>query len=199
MIEVVETEEITIEDVGDDTSAEQIVNNKKHGFRCADPTKQEEKNNEGSEKPKAATYASATANKDETYVPKMNKTPPAPSDRANRPCILFCSFYNNGTGECFYGEKCKFLHAKSPLCRYTQCNKTRCMFQHPQRSAFLDRRPSPYSKPPMSPYNPSTPPPPMSPWPWMFPQMDPSMFQGMWNAQHQQNNARGMQGNQGRY
>ena len=126
-IEVIETEEVTIEDVTDDSFAEHIVNNKKRGFRCTDPTTNAEQQKEVPEKP---TYASATAttNKIKPSVPAPGSAPgpapgtapdpalgPAPgstqptnSYHGNRPGKLFCTFFNNAS-QCFHGDQCKFV------------------------------------------------------------------------------------------
>ena len=79
LIEVIETEEVTIEDVEDESSVEQIVNNKNCGFRRTNPTTGAEKPKEVPGKQKAGTYASLTANKSKTSVSSPGTThDPAP-------------------------------------------------------------------------------------------------------------------------
>ena len=183
-IEVIESEQVTIEDVEDEDGeqfTEQIVANKLRGFRRTDPSKPAEQ--QKSSLKKSVSFASVTANGSATSRSPLET--PKNSKQTSR--ILYRHFFNN-TGACVHGNECKFSHSRAPICRYDMhCNKQKCMFQHPQRNSFLGSRPTSFS-----------PPPPMSPWPWMFPQMDPNMFPPQWNNQIRSNNQSRGWGNQNR-
>ena len=169
LIEEVEIEEVTIEDVDDADGAqysEQLITNRLRGFRRTTPSTEAEK--QKGDRNRSVSFASIVND-------GRANSAPSSEPQSSQPLRgkLFCHFFNNSRN-CPHGNGCKFLHDKAPICRFDlHCSKQRCMFQHPQEKAFLERNPTSMFPP--------SPPPPMFQMPWMFPQMDPRMFPAQWN------------------
>ena len=76
---------------------------------------------------------------------------------------------------------CNFPHSKATTCRYNlHCNKHTCSSTHKELKKLLGSHPVSFSPPP--------PAQPMSPRPWMFPEMGTNMFPTQWNNQIRSNN-----------
>jgi hypothetical protein len=171
-------EEVTIENVEDDDGEnfeQQFLANKIRGFRRADPSQPAERNTGAGKTVPKPSFSLVTAN-DDVAKTESKRVPAPPTNTPKH----YCHYFNNSGNA--HGKLCKFLHSKAPVCSFdAKCNRQKCMFQHTPKSSFLGRSPPPYFTPP-------PPPPHMSPWTWMFPQMDPNMFQSQWSGQAQNNN-----------
>ena len=88
-IEIIDTEEVTIEDVSEAEFADQLLTNKIRGFRRTNPAQQASKPKQGSEKPKAAASASVAASEPKNTKQNEKK--------------LFAHFFNN-SGKCSHVE-----------------------------------------------------------------------------------------------
>ena len=187
-IEVIATEEVTIEDVDDVDGGhfdQVLLANRRRGFKRSTPANSAEQNSAPKENP-VPSFADTAANR-RAAVSGTNTTvrdPPKPNTGK-----LYCHYFNNARN-CPHGNTCKFSHTKAPICSFdVNCDRKKCMYQHPQRSSFLERGQNQF-------YPPIPHPSQMSPWsmPWMFPQMDQNMYHNnQWNSQ-----AGGGWGNQNR-
>ena len=113
----------------DDEEFEEIVKNKNRGFRRVNPAAQ-------------AVSESRTKNQDDKKAVKIpvHATRRSDAGNVNIQSGKFCHFWNN-VGKCSY-KNCKFLHEKSPLCKYDGfCTRSKCMFSHiKQNINFLSNR-----------------------------------------------------------
>ena len=126
--------EVEVE-VNEDDEAEEIIRNKRRGFKRVSPAARSE-------------YVSEHVKKNNNFNNKSTDTagigrviPDKSSyERNSGESKKFCHFWNN-MGKCTY-QKCKFLHEKSPTCKYDGfCNRQKCMFSHvKQNMAFLSNR-----------------------------------------------------------
>ena len=181
IIEVVESDELTVEDL------EAWTKNKSRVFKRVSPSNQSE-NKKTSPKSQESGATPPNPPKSPTGQPSgapgtTPPTPAAPIEERHQPNErkLYCHYFVNQR-KCVFeektGQKCKFLHEQAPICRAgTGCSRSKCMYTHPNCAGmrtnqnFLD---FPRGFPQM-----------MNPWqtvnPWMnqnpFPQ-----YQNPWNT-----------------